>query len=93
MIQSILFVSTEWCGVDVLRPNVQPESLSHRVLQVLAAGPLSKNEISTALGQQEISDQLNKIIRLLLANQRIAYTMPDKSNSRQQKYRITKAQP
>ncbi len=74
------------------QPESQPESLSDRILQVLAAGPLSKKEISAALGQQEISGQLNKIIRQLLSNCRIAYTLPDKPNSRQQKYKVTKAQ-
>jgi len=71
------------------RPELQPESMEHRVLRILQAGPRSKAEISCQLGQKEISGQLNKVIRDLLASGAIAYTIPDKPNSRMQKYTIT----
>lgn len=70
------------------RPESQPESLEARVLALLAAGPMSKAELSTRLGQKEISGQLNKVIRLLRADRKIAYTLPDKPQSRHQKYRL-----
>jgi predicted HTH transcriptional regulator len=67
----------------------QPESLEIRVLRHLTASPLSKAELSARLGQKEISGQLNKVIRVLLGDQTIEYTLPDKPNSRLQKYRLT----
>lgn len=68
---------------------VQPESLRLRVLAMLADGPLSKAQISSRLGHKEISGQLNKVMRLLLAEDNIEYTLPNKPSSRLQKYRLT----
>jgi len=50
---------------------------------------LSKAELSSSLGHKEISGQLNKIIRELLQNKTVEYTIPEKPNSRLQKYRLT----
>jgi ATP-dependent DNA helicase RecG len=72
-----------------LRPESRPESLELRVLAMLVNEALSKAEISTRLGQKEISGQLNKVIRLLLADRNIEYTIPGKPGSRLQKYRLT----
>jgi len=58
------------------------------VLKVLAAGPLSKAEISRLLGQKEVSGQLNTVIRRLRQEGLIEYTIPEKPNSRLQKYRL-----
>jgi ATP-dependent DNA helicase RecG len=58
-------------------------------LGLLRSGALSKAELSAGLGQKEVSGQLNKVIRLLLADQSIEYTIPDKPSSRLQKYRLT----
>lgn len=41
------------------------------------------------LGQKRVSGQLNKVIRVLLADGTTAYTIPDKPQSRQQKYHLT----
>ncbi|MDD2456637.1 MAG: ATP-binding protein [Kiritimatiellae bacterium] len=71
------------------QPDSRPESLEGRVLGLLGARPLSKAELSSGLGHKEVSGQLNKVIRLLLADQTIEYTIPDKPNSRLQKYRLT----
>ena len=60
-----------------------------RVLSLLSNGPMAKSALSTGLGQKEVSGQLNKVIRLLLANKTIEYTIPEKPNSRLQKYRLT----
>lgn len=67
-----------------LQPESEPESLEMRVLAVLKNGPLSKAQISAQLGQKEISGSLNKLIRLLLSDQTIEYTVPEKPNSRLQ---------
>lgn len=71
------------------RPESQPESLEVRVLTLLVGGPLSKAELSSLLGHKEISGQLNKVIRLLLAEQNVEQTIPEKPASRLQKYRLT----
>lgn len=73
------------------QPELQPESLEVRVLALLVGGPLSKSEMSSQLGQITISGQLNKVVRLLLAEQNIEFTIPNKHNSRLQKYRLTTA--
>ena len=70
----------------------QPESISleARVLALLAsAGPMSKSALSAALGQKEVSGHLNQLMRRLVADQWVAYTIPNKPQSRLQKYRLT----
>lgn len=67
----------------------QPESIESRVLGFPVEGPRGKAEISSHLGQKEISGQLNQMIRRLLAERSIEYTIPSKPNSRLQKYRLT----
>ncbi len=71
------------------QPESQPESLENRLLRVLKVKPSSKSEISAQLGQKEVSGQLNKVVRELLDAKTIEYTIPDKPNSRLQKYRLT----
>ena len=73
------------------QPESQPESLDRRVLAVLKPQALGKTEISEHLGQKEVSGQLNKVIRALMGQGLIEYTLPAKPNSRLQKYRLTPA--
>ena len=73
------------------RPESQPVSLDRRVLALLKPQALGKAEISAHLGQKEVSGQLNKVIRTLIGQGLIEYTLPDKPNSRLQKYRLTPA--
>ena len=72
------------------QPESQPESLENKVLKILETEVLSKNEISIKLGQKEVSGRLNQIIRELIDKKLIDYTIPDKPNSRLQKYRLEK---
>ena len=72
-----------------LQPELQPESLEMRVLILLSNGPMAKSALSIGLGQKEISGQLNKVIRHLLANKIIRFTIPEKPKSRLQKYQLT----
>lgn len=71
------------------QPESRPESLEWRVLVILGDGALAKSEISAGLGQREVSGQLNRVMRKLLAEGTITYTIPEKPNSRLQKYRVT----
>ena len=57
----------------------------------LATYPLSKSEIASALEHTSISGKLNQRIRQMLSDGYIEYTIPDKPNSRLQKYRLTDA--
>lgn len=73
------------------RPESQPESalpMEARVLRLLAMAPMGKRDISAALGQKEVSGQLNKVIRTLLDKGLIEPTIADKPNSRLQQYRL-----
>lgn len=65
------------------------ESLGLRVLGLLTNGPMSRKELSKSLGQKRISGQLNKVISLLLEEGKVAYTLPEKPQSRLQEYRLT----
>ena len=71
------------------QPKSQPKSLAVKVLQQLADGPMSKADLSGRLGQKQISGQLNKVIRVLVADGSIGYTIPEKPRSRLQMYRLT----
>ena len=73
------------------RLGSQPESLSARVLRQLANGPMSKSDLSRHLGQKRVSGQLNKVIRNLLAHGAVEYTIPERPQNRQQRYRLTDA--
>ena len=73
------------------RPESGPESLELRVLALLVERPLSRSAIADGLGHHSVSAGLKRVIRDLLNGGRIAYTIPDKPNSRLQRYRITPA--
>ena len=72
-----------------LRPESQPESMTVQILTSLEGGPLSKSEISNRLGQKSVSGHLNKVMRTLLADKLVEYTIPEKPTSRLQKYCLT----
>lgn len=73
------------------QPESQPESLRGKVLAILEKAPLGKAEISDVLGQKSVSGQLNKVMRELIEEGVIEYTIPEKPRSRLQKYRLTDA--
>jgi len=93
-----LFILTVWRKTAGRQPESQPESqlewqpesLEGRVQFLLKDKPLSKSELSARLGQKGVSGQLNKVIRELLIKEHIKLTIPNKPNSRLQKYRLTK---
>jgi ATP-dependent DNA helicase RecG len=71
------------------RPESRPESIEDKILRLLSFGPLSKAELADGLGHLDVSGALNRNIKRLLSNGIVAYTIPDKPNSRLQKYRLT----
>lgn len=70
------------------KPESRPESLEDTVLNLLKKGSLSKGELSQALGHKHISGALKKVLISLLKQERITYTIPQKPNSRMQKYKL-----
>jgi hypothetical protein len=74
-------------------PESRPESeLARGILEVLQNGPLGKADIAMTLGHRSISPSLNRTIRQLLSDGRIAFTLPENPNSRLQKYRLLPTQ-
>ena len=71
------------------RQESRQESIELRVLSFLIDGPLSRKELSASLGHKSVSGRLNKVIPLLLKEGKIEYTLPEKPQSRLQKYRLT----
>ncbi|MBC8176634.1 MAG: putative DNA binding domain-containing protein [Deltaproteobacteria bacterium] len=68
--------------------RVKAESLKGRILSGLALKPLSKAEISAKLGMKGVPGHIHRMVRELLTKGRIEYTIPEKPNSRLQKYRL-----
>ena len=73
------------------RPESRPESIINRVLHSLVDNEYSKSQIAEAIGHKSISGKLNQRIRGLLSEGLVEYTIPEKPNSRLQKYRLTDA--
>ena len=77
-------------GVESGVESEDGPSVSWRVLHVLKEGaPLSKIEIAKALGRTRPNRYLDESMRRLIAADEVAYTLPEKPNSRLQKYRLT----
>lgn len=81
-------VTESWVTTTFFRPG--PESrLEARVVELLRDGPLAKSAISKALGQKKDSGQLNRVIRKLMRQEILEFTIPAKPSSQLQRYRLT----
>ena len=87
------FKTTIWRATPPEQIKVQPEllprDLGSKVINLLADGPMSKSELSKKLGQKKVSGQLYNVVRDLLNDQMIEYTLPEKPTSPRQKYQLT----
>ncbi len=61
-----------------------------RIIALLEKEPLAKSEIAKRLGKAKPSRYLNDLMRKLLQKGKVEYTIPDKPNSRLQKYKLAK---
>ena len=85
-IDSIAKVESEPTQSGV-QSGVQSEMAQH-VLRLLAEKPMSKSEIAHALGKEKRTRYLSELMKKLIEEGLVEYTIPDKLNSRLQKYRL-----
>ena len=72
------------------RPESRPESgVSVRMLQALVGGTKSRGELASVLGHKGVSGAVKKSVSSLLEQGLMAFTLPNKPQSRLQKYRLT----
>lgn len=69
---------------------VRYQSLEERILALLKKDPLPVSVLSKQLGQKRVSGRLKIVLQKLLSDALIEFTIPDKPQSRLQKYRLTK---
>jgi predicted HTH transcriptional regulator len=95
------FILTVWRkrypGQPESRPQISTstvldryQSLEDRILRMLKEAPVPVSILSERLGQKRVSGQLKVVLKRLITATLIKYTIPDKPNSRLQKYRLTK---
>ncbi|HPB90405.1 MAG TPA: ATP-binding protein [Rugosibacter sp.] len=69
------------------RPEWRPESVHDRVMAAICDAPKGRAEIATVLSHKSITGALRQAIGDLMAAGLVEYTLPEKPNSRLQKYR------
>lgn len=60
-----------------------------RLLSLMEAGPRTKSEVARELGKTKPSRHLHETMARLVASGALGHTLPDKPNSRLQRYRLT----
>jgi len=68
------------------RVRAESNGIEERIMGLLATGPLSKQELAERLGFDHITGHLNRTVKGLRVSGRIRYTIPEKPNTRFQKY-------
>ncbi len=68
-------------------------NMTLQILDLLRNDLLSKKEIALKLGKARPTRYLNELIRRLMEQGIVEYTVPEKPNSRLQKYRLVKKHP
>ena len=76
---------------DTVSSSQVESPVESQVLAALLTGPLGKTELARALGRNRPSGQLHEAVRRLVQRGAITPTIPEKPNSRLQKYRLTTA--
>jgi predicted HTH transcriptional regulator len=71
------------------RPSGVESAMALRIFGLLKEHSLSKADIAKALGKEKPTRYLNELMQKLIANKQVAYTIPEKANSRLQQYRLT----
>jgi ATP-dependent DNA helicase RecG len=69
--------------------GVESKKLSERILHLLKEKDCSKKEMAISFGRNKTYRHLDETVRKLIEDKMIAYTIPDKPQSRLQKYRLT----
>lgn len=69
--------------------KAQSKAQSDAILQACADTPLSAAELMRIFGLETKTGAFKRVIKELLENELIEYTLPEKPNSRLQKYRLT----
>lgn len=70
-------------------PGAQSRAQSDRVLQMLTNTAYSAGDLAQKIGVESKSGAFKRSLKYLLQEKLIQYTIPDKPNSRLQKYRLT----
>jgi len=81
--------SESWRLRSEWRPEWGAASVHRRIMVALAATPASRSEIAAAIGHKSISSSIRQAVADLIAAGLMEYTVPEKPNSRLQKYRLT----
>jgi len=68
---------------------VQCQSMDERIIAFLARGALPISLISRQLGQARVSGQLKVVLKRLMNDRTVEFTIPNRPNSRMQRYRLT----
>ena len=86
--QNAVGAAGAWSRVQL---GAQSEAQSSRVMRSLLRGSLSSHELAALLGMPGKTGALKRTVGDLLAAKLIEYTIPEKPNSRLQRYRLTSA--